>query len=574
MVYDPATHTAFAKPDAIFDQDRRYLIVVTDAVKDLAGDPVESAEPFGACLDRKIGGDYCVRLSDAISTLPQTAEAGSPKVVGASIFTTMSATAFMESARQSLAVTNPSFSRTGSKPVFDVNSLSKIAINYQVRTSGDKFQTVDFPISLSLLAQVGLGRIAFGSFHSPRFIGSSYLIEPVPSATAVLTPMGEEEIFFQVFLPSKPAPATGYPVAIVGHGIGSNRFAEAVGVIPGLVSAGIAVIGMNMVGHGFGPEGTVVLTDTAGNATTLPAGGRGLDLNGDGEISAFEGGVFFSPQLPIGARDSLRQTALDMMQLIRAIRMGMDLDGDAIPDLDGNSMHFFGQSLGTATGVLLHAVEPTLWTAALTDGPGSVVEAARLGTFRPLAQAYFGARQPSLLNAGTDFNENLPLRWEAVRVNDVPGAIELQDAIDRLDWIETPGAPHAFAPHLKNSTLAGVQYKPTLIQAAWGDQTVPNPQNSLLIRAANAWETSFVYRADKARAIVPSLPANPHTFLFGFDSLASIPIAIAGQQQIAGFMLSYGAKIPDPNETVQPVYKTDLFEPATLDLEHLNVIPQ
>ena len=454
-----------------------------------------------------------------------------------------------------------------------MNSLAKIEINYQVRTSGDKFQTVDFPIALSLLAQVGLGRIAFGSFHSPRFIGDKFFIPPVPTATAVPGPMASEEIFFQVFLPAKAAPAAGYPVAIVGHGIGSDRFAESVGVIPGLVSAGIAVIGMNLVGHGYGSEGTVVLTDHAGNATTLPAGGRGLDLNGDGEISAIEGGVFFTPDLPVGARDTLRQTALDMVQLVRAIQMGMDLDGDGLPDLDAGNIHFFGQSLGTGTGVLLHAIEPAVQTAALTAGPGSVVEAGRLGTFRPLLQMYLGSRQPSLLNAGTNFDENLPLRWQAVRVNDVPGAIEIQDTLDRLDWIEIPGAPHAFAPHLKSSPLAGGPYKPTLLQFAWGDQTVPNPQNSLLIRAANAWETSIVYRADKAHAIAPSLPVNPHTFLFGFDSLAALPISIAGQQQIAGFMLSSGKTIPDPNEVVQPTYKTDLFEPATLELELLNVIP-
>jgi len=573
VVYDPDTHTAFAKPDAIFDQDRRYLIVVTDSVRDMSGDPVESDEPFRACLDRKIGGDYCIRLSAEVNALPQTSEANSPKVVGASLFTTMSATSFMESARQSLSVTNPSFTRTGSTPIFDVNSLSKIELNYQVRTSGDKFQTVDFPISLSLLAQVGLGRIAFGSFHSPRFIGDKYFIPPVPTATSVQTPIATEEIFFQVFLPAKPAPSTGYPVAIVGHGIGSNRFAESVGVIPGLVSAGIAVVGMNLVGHGFGPEGTVVLTSSAGNTATLPAGGRGLDLDGDGQISAFEGGVFFTPDLPIGARDTLRQTALDMMQLVRALQMGMDLDGDGTTDLDGNNIHFFGQSLGTGTGVLLHAIEPTLQTAALTAGPGSVVEAGRLGTFRPLLQLYLGSRQPSLLNAGTDFNENLPWRWEAVRVNDVPGAIEIQDLLDRLDWIEIPGAPHAFAPHLKSSPLAGVQYKPTLLQFAWGDQTVPNPQNSLLIRSADAWETSIVYRADKAHAIAASLPVNPHTFLFGFDSLTALSVSLAAQQQISGFMLSYGRTIPDPNSIVQPIFKVNLFEPATLDLELPNVIP-
>ena len=33
VVWDPATNTAFAKSDTPFDQSRRYLIAVTDAVR-------------------------------------------------------------------------------------------------------------------------------------------------------------------------------------------------------------------------------------------------------------------------------------------------------------------------------------------------------------------------------------------------------------------------------------------------------------------------------------------------------------------------------------------------------------
>ena len=50
VIYDPATNTAYAKPDEFFDQHRRYALVVTDAVKDVAGAPVKADPAFQACL--------------------------------------------------------------------------------------------------------------------------------------------------------------------------------------------------------------------------------------------------------------------------------------------------------------------------------------------------------------------------------------------------------------------------------------------------------------------------------------------------------------------------------------------
>ena len=49
VIYDPATNTAYAKPDEFFDQHRRYALVVTDAVKDRAGDPVKADPAFESC---------------------------------------------------------------------------------------------------------------------------------------------------------------------------------------------------------------------------------------------------------------------------------------------------------------------------------------------------------------------------------------------------------------------------------------------------------------------------------------------------------------------------------------------
>src|SRR5262249_57497728 len=60
----------------------------------------------------------------------------------------------------------------------------------------------------------------------------------------------------------------------------------------------------------------------------------------------------------IGSRDGLRQTVADLMQLIRAIRHGVDIDGDGKPDLDGTRIYYAGQSFGGIYGTLLMTGDP------------------------------------------------------------------------------------------------------------------------------------------------------------------------------------------------------------------------
>ena len=72
----------------------------------------------------------------------------------------------------------------------------------------------------------------------------------------------------------------------------------AAGAIPGLAGASIA-----------GPVGetTVQIKNKDGSTVTLSSGGRGVDLDGDGQILDFEGCVVDVP-VPFGVRDCLRQT--------------------------------------------------------------------------------------------------------------------------------------------------------------------------------------------------------------------------------------------------------------------------
>src|SRR5687767_3134691 len=113
VIYDPSTRTAYGKPDEILEGARRYLLVITDAVRDTAGDPVEADPGFTACLAREIGGTYCERIDDA---LRMKSPAGS-RVVGASLFTTMTVTSWYERARDLMKGTQVEFRRNATNPL-------------------------------------------------------------------------------------------------------------------------------------------------------------------------------------------------------------------------------------------------------------------------------------------------------------------------------------------------------------------------------------------------------------------------------------------------------------------------
>ena len=78
-----------------------------------------------------------------------------------------------------------------------------------------------------------------------------------------------------------------------------------------------------------------------------------------------------------GTRDCFRQTAVDLMQLARVIRLGLDLDGDGTPDLDPARIYYAGQSLGAIYGTMFTAVEPSIRAAALNVGGATMVDIAR-----------------------------------------------------------------------------------------------------------------------------------------------------------------------------------------------------
>lgn len=555
-VFDPETHTAYARPGQIFDQDRRYAIVVTDLVRDTAGDPVAADPAYAACVDATPNA-YCLDLARAVAVARRSGIRGN--IVGASVYTTMAVTAFLEGARRALENSALGFARPA-KAVFETRNLR--AVSFRRQLTAETFRTDPAPAPPILLALSGVGRIAFGSFRSPRFLNAGQVIPTTPTGDPVNLPAESEAIQFQAFLPATPAPAAGYPVIIAGHGITDDRFGMPTVLALGLAARGFAVVSFNAVGHGNGPLSTLQLTEQDGTMTELPYGGRGVGP----AMGAPSGCVVFLPTAPVALRDCLRQTVLDTVQLTRLIRSGVDMDGSGRPTFNPAAMMYVGQSMGSFFGTVLMAIEPSIEMAALSVGGDSFITAGRWSIspgIRALVTGYCGGRVPSLLNVGEDCVDNYPLRYAPVRVNNLAGAVAVQNLLETMRWIEAPGSAGNYAGHLKSATRPGVGIKRVLFMQAVGDQVVPGPAGTALLRHANV-ETVSVYRHDLARAAVPALAANPHTYLINIAStnLAEQAVGTAALTQVVGFFVSGGRMVPDVSGILTPVFGRNVFEGA------------
>jgi len=306
------------------------------------------------------------------------------------------------------------------------------------------------------------------------------------------------------------------------------------------------------VGHGFGPNSTLTIKQGT-TATTFPEGGRGVDQDGNGQITSAEGSSTFvlSPQGSIGSRDALQQTTADLMQVVRAIQGGIDADGDGLPDLDANRIYYAGQSFGGIYGAIFLGIEPDVKAGVPNVPGGSIIDIVRLSpNFQLLLTQALAVRVPSLLNAGPPifFNDNSPLRNLPPVINNVPGAIAIQTVEDTNRWLGQAGDPVAWAPFIRKEPLAGDLAKPVIVQFARGDETVPNPTATALIRSGDLKDRATFFRNDLAFALGVGFGKNPHTFLTNIGGTPPVAAAaVGGQSQIAVFFASGGALTIDPD---------------------------
>ncbi|HEY2792905.1 MAG TPA: Ig-like domain-containing protein [Micromonosporaceae bacterium] len=410
-----------------------------------------------------------------------------------------------------------------------------------------------------ITSATGAGRYVFGSFLAPNWLNGDSVIPQTPTRGFGPVVRGQTRLPFVLIVPAGTAPKGGWPVAIFGHGFtGSdgNVFLAA-----DLNAAnGIATIGTDVVGHGFGPLSTWNITTSSGTVS-VSAHSRGHDQNGDGVITSTEGvGAPVQPaaDAAVNDRDGLIQTVADVMSLVRAIGRGLDVTGDGHNDLRETGVSYYGQSFGGIYGVMLGGVDPKVGVLALNVSGGPISEIARLSpSFRPLVEQDLGLRQPSLLNGGFDnFTESMPLRGEPPVLNPAPGAIAIQAVLAEETWLDRSGGPETYAPLLRLSPPPGSPAKRVLFQNAFGDQTVPNPTNYTVLAAGQLFDRESLYRNDKTA----QAGSNPHGFLLDPSFVQG---NVPGQEQIVTFFASGGTTIIDPDGP-GPVWETPIADPSVL----------
>ncbi len=566
IVWDTASLTLFAESNDHLDEDANYALIVTTGVHDAQGNPIAGVSGFAQFVhgDGGVDGkDKDVLLKRYQQALKHTLDEGvleqlglsRDRVAAASVFTTESVTATLRSIREQIkAASAPSVNFNlgsgGEKTVFPLNTVTGLTWNVQALTVGPLIPTsLNATLGALQVFPGSISTLAFGKFTGQHWQNAGVFIPQVPTRQSVPS-QGSEDIFFNLFIPSGPRPTNGWPVAIFGHGFTDSKQGAPFAVASTLAHNGIASIAINVVGHGFGPNSTLTVKQGT-TSTTFLEGGRGVDQDGNGQITSAEGSSTFvlSPQGTIGSRDALQQTVANLMELVRAIQGGIDVNGDGLQDLDPNRIYYAGQSFGGIYGTIFLGIEPDVQAGVPNVPGGPIIDIVRLSpSFQLLLTQALSVRTPILLNAGPPlfFNDNSPLRNLPPVTNNVPGAIAIQTVEDTSRWLGQAGDPVAWAPFMNKSPLPGDLAKPVIIQFARGDKTVPNPTATALIRSGDLKDRATFFRNDLAFLANPAFPKNPHTFL---TNLAGAPgaVAVGAQTQIAIFFTTNGALTIDPD---------------------------
>jgi len=585
VVWDPATRTLYMNSDEALDQHAQFALIATQGILDTFGKPVQASAEFTQFLTSGTG-DYSSRVRAGIDAAVSRGIARE-SIVAASAFTTMSATAILEKIRDQIhaAVPQPAtFVTSGVPTVFARSAVSSITIHQQTRVAPPAY--LDTAINMSLFDAVpgSVGRIAFGTYVSPNYETPQKVIPQVGTLTGNPAVQGTNTVAFTLVLPAGTQPPSGWPVAIFGHG-NSGFKEQAYNFASILAKHGIATIAITGAGWGYGPLGTTDVKLNSGETTTFSAGGRAVDMDGNNTITVNEGSTTFgSPYALITNRDGLLQTIADLMQLVRVIQVGMDVEGDGRMDIDASRIYYFGVSLGGVYGVPFLAVEPGIRAGSPQFAGSSRTDWLRIGANRVLQTGLLTSRIPSLINSpgitqigglpvvAPYFNENKPLRNLPPVINDVAGAMDIQRVLDYEIWINQPADAAAFSPHLRKTPLPGMTAKPVLFLVAKADQTVGVPAQTTLLRAGDLADVTTNFRFDLAYAQNPGIPTrNPHLFNTSIDIPSLAAAATGAQEQAATFFETNGARIihPDPAD----LFEVPILLPLSENLEYATAGP-
>jgi virulence factor lipase-like protein len=259
IVWDTFTDTLHVESDELLTQHTRYAVIVTNRVRDTERKPVEASESFRR-FRQTVRGEYKQALLEAIHAA-RSLGIGEREIVTASVFTTQSITSVMERIRDQIKNGTPDpanflLGPRGERAVFNLADVTRIDWSQHTQVSPPGFTPANPPISLTVLRYIpnAVGTIAYGYYVSPNYlVHPGEYIPPVGTRTGTPVVQGQNKVYFTLFLPSGPKPEAGWPIALIAGGTTNNQHGTSGNFAAKLAANGIATIGINNVGQGFGP---------------------------------------------------------------------------------------------------------------------------------------------------------------------------------------------------------------------------------------------------------------------------------------------------------------------------------
>jgi hypothetical protein len=457
----------------VLEEGTLYAAVVTSTVRGVGG--ALGAAPFDA-LDT-ITGATTQRALDAVRALPGDRGARGD-VVTLAAFTTGSPTRGLVAARGVLA------ERAPPQVTFDDDALLFIGDDRLRELLGEPARDDDGEARLGWsfgtgmahdhVAAVGTATLHGITFRRPDDEELDDMAAGIWAFDDDGAPIVDREVALPVSfaVPKGDMPAGGWPVAFFGHGLGGSR-AQMLAFIDSLAREGWATVAIDADGHGL--RHTEV-DEVSNVAARLGPTFRGVadrrdgfgDVEGNG--TAFD--LFHGFKNIAAMRDQMRQSVMDLSQVVRAIQGGVDLSplvpGVQGATLDATRVAYLGESFGGVLGSLFSSVEPDVHFFYLDVPGGGVMD--YVATNSPALSGFANLFVPPTF--GLDPEERLHRFHPLIGMGS-----QIFDGADPLTY-----APHT----LRNRrTVAGRELpaRSVIIGCVIGDEILPNGATHALAKA-------------------------------------------------------------------------------------------
>ena len=426
-----------------------YMVVLTDGIQDMQGDPLQRSFIYGLLQgDDELGNqDLEDQLAEgsldeteamaAMETLATLAALEGLRGIVGSHSQVLNGQLGIDPANVVLTwVFTTQSTRDVLQAVKDISAPSALTLASASQSTADIglagnadifIGALDLPYYQTALGEDGNPLPVLNGFwqNAAGNVPGASAADSGPDYTPVITTDVRVPVIMTVPNDSVPAgaqmPPDGWPVTIFQHGITGNR-SQMLAIADAMASAGRAVIAIDMPLHGitdsdsplsagnnpFGPAERTFDLDVSGTDpdTGIPTTGP------DGETDS-SGTHFINLSNLANSRDNLRQAVADLFVLSASLSSAQ-VEGVT---LDVNDLTFVGHSLGGIVGTTLLSYDNTFHTATLAmPGSGIAQLLANSESFGPVIN--LGLAINGVETGSAEFNQFLSVAQALVDSGD------------------------------------------------------------------------------------------------------------------------------------------------------------